>query len=147
MYLWPTMNEILIITSNLQIPLSELEFNFSRSGGKGGQNVNKVETKVELLFDVAHSPSLGEHVRAVLQKNLQSRIGADGTLRIISQESRSQWMNRQQAVSKFVDLLQRALRPVKKRVPTKVSKGAKQKRLDQKKRRGEIKRMRRPHDE
>lgn len=141
------MNEILIITSNLQIPLSELEFNFSRSGGKGGQNVNKVETKVELLFDVAHSPSLGEHVRAVLQKNLQSRIGADGTLRIISQESRSQWMNRQQAVSKFVDLLQRALRPVKKRVPTKVSKGAKQKRLDQKKRRGEIKRMRRPHDE
>ena len=141
------MNEMLIITSSMRIPLSEIEFHFSRSGGKGGQNVNKVETKVELLFDVSGSPSLSDHMRELVLKNLQSRIDADGRLRIISQESRSQWKNREHALSRFADLLRSALKPVKKRVPTRVSRGAKQKRLDQKKRRGEIKRMRRPNDE
>ncbi len=141
------MIDPLEINSHLHIPLSELRFQFSRSGGKGGQNVNKVETKVELLFDLRRSPSVSEHQREILLGHLSSRLDGEGVLHIISQESRSQWTNREHAVTKFVELLRHALRPVKKRLKTKISKGAKQKGLDQKRKRGEIKRMRRSMEE
>jgi ribosome-associated protein len=143
LYLCSNMNDPLQIPGHLTIPFSELTFQFSRSGGKGGQNVNKVETKVELLFDVLHSPSLTESQRARLREKLSSRLDGSGTLHIISQESRSQWDNRERAITKFVELLLAALTPVKKRVKTRASRAAKQRRLDQKKRRGEIKKMRR----
>ena len=134
------------ITPNCRIPLSELKFQFARSGGKGGQNVNKVETKVELSFDVAGSPSLSDSQRHRLLETLGARLDTSGVLRIVSQESRSQWKNREGAVRKFVDILKKALKPRKKRIATKVSHVAKEKRLDQKKRRGAIKKIRSGHE-
>jgi len=141
------MDDPIIISSHLRIPLSEILFQFSRSGGKGGQNVNKVETKVELLFDVRHSPSLTVDDRSRLLHQLGSRLDGEGVLHIVSQESRSQWANREQAVAKFVDILRSSLKPVKKRTKTKLPASAKRKRLEHKKRRGEIKKMRRVKEE
>jgi ribosome-associated protein len=141
------MDDPVIISSRLRIPLSELVFQFSRSGGKGGQNVNKVETKVELVFDVRYSPSLTVDDRSMLLHRLGSRLDGEGKLHIISQESRSQWANREQAVAKFVVIVEAALKPVKRRAKTKIPASSKRKRLEHKKRRGEIKRMRRVRDE
>ncbi|HEV8539239.1 MAG TPA: alternative ribosome rescue aminoacyl-tRNA hydrolase ArfB [Bacteroidota bacterium] len=138
----PVMQDPIKITNHLHLPLSEIEFHFARSGGKGGQNVNKVETRVELLFDVEHSASLSDHQRKRLLSELQSRLDSHGMLRIVVQGSRSQWRNRVVAVKRLVEILEAALKPKKKRVKTKVPEAGKQKRLDEKKRRGEIKRMR-----
>lgn len=132
----------LIINTALSIPLSEIHFRFARSGGPGGQNVNKVETRVELLFDVLHSPSLTTHQRNVLVHELGSKIDSGGLLHIIAQASRSQWQNRELAVSKFVEILQKALTPRKRRVKTKATRAAKERRLEGKKRRGAIKQTR-----
>jgi len=134
--------ETIHINQKLTISLRELRFRFSRSGGKGGQNVNKVETKVELLFDVVNSPSLSDHQRDLIQKDMKSQIDADGVIHIVSQESRSQWKNREDTIRKFIELLQYALKAKKKRIATTVSRSGKEKRLQQKKHRSEIKRMR-----
>jgi len=136
-------NVLLKISETLHIPLSELEFRSSRSGGPGGQNVNKLETRIELLFDVARSPSLTDEQRNVLMSNLRSKLDTDGVLRVVSQESRSQWQNKRLAVEKFVLLLRKALKPQRKRVATKPSRSAKEKRLKLKKIRGERKKLRR----
>ena len=140
------MDDPIKITSHLVVPLSELEFRFARSGGKGGQNVNKVETRVELFFDVAHSASLSDHQRERLLDVLQSRLDSNGMLRIVAQESRSQWRNREHAVNRLVEILQQALKPKKKRVATKSPEAAKEKRLEEKKRRSERKKLRRAID-
>ncbi len=137
------MEKSIKISEQFSIPASEVRFHFARSGGKGGQNVNKVETKVELLFDIAHSPSLSDVQRGRLFSHLRSRLDSDGVLHIVSQESRSQWKNREEAVRRFVDLLQHALKPRKKRIATKVSRGAKEQRLESKKRRSKVIRSRR----
>ena len=137
------MPDNITITPHLAIAISELAFRFSRSGGKGGQNVNKVETRVELLFDVAHSPSLDDEQRELLRSRLHSRIDATGILRVVVQESRSQWRNRADAVKRFVALLQKALKAHKKRLSTKTPAGARERRIKEKKHRSETKRMRR----
>lgn len=130
------------IHESLTIPLSELQFRSSRSGGPGGQNVNKLETRVELLFDVRNSPSLNEDQRQAILSHLASRIDRHGVLRVVAQESRSQWENKQRAVDKFIALLQKALRPRKKRVATKPTVSARLQRLKAKKIRSEKKKMR-----
>lgn len=131
------------INRRLEIPDGELSFTFSRSSGPGGQNVNKVNTRVTLLFDVAGSPSLSEGQRSRIMSRLTSRINREGILRISSQRHRSQSANREAAVSKFADLLGEALRPARKRKKTKVPVRAKKKRLEEKRKRSRLKRTRR----
>ena len=99
------------ITDAVSISPDELTFRFSRSSGKGGQNVNKVSTRVEASFDVLGSPSLQEFERTLLLSRLRSRIDASGVLTVSSDTSRSQWQNRSEAVEKLCELLRRALIP------------------------------------
>jgi ribosome-associated protein len=131
-----------IIMTGVVIPASELEFRTSRSGGPGGQNVNKVESKVELLFDVSKSPSLSAEQRARLFARLGNRIDSDGILHLSSQVSRSQWENKETVVSEFAGLLKAALKPVKKRVKTRPSRNSREKRLKKKKIHSEKKKSR-----
>lgn len=135
--------EILPITDQLAIPLSELGFRFSRSGGPGGQHVNRTATRVELLFDVAHSPSLTEEQRQRLLKRLAGRIDSEGILRVAAQSERSQLRNRQEAIERLQTLLRQALHIPKRRRRSKVPRWARERRLAQKRRRSETKRYRR----
>lgn len=137
------MDRPVIIHTRLSIPLQEIRFRFSRSGGPGGQHVNKTETKVELLFDVRTSPSLNDKQREQIEKKLGSRISADGILSVVAQGSRSQSRNREIALARFRELLQKALQRTKKRILTKPGKISAEKRIQKKKRRGEIKKSRR----
>ena len=125
-----------------RIPLSELIYSASRSGGPGGQNVNKVNTKVELRFHVKNSSSLTEYEKEKILIILKNRINSDGELLITSQSERSQLLNRKKAEDKFFKLLTSALTEKtlrKSTIPTVISKV---KRLEKKKKRGEIKRLR-----
>ena len=136
------------IAPHLSIPISELEFSTSRSGGPGGQNVNKLETRVELRFDIARSPSLTDAQRSIILARLKSRIDREGVFRIVAQASRSQWSNKQEAIDKLVQLLQEALKPRKARKRTAPTKSARERRLQGKKLLSEKKRARhRPGDE
>lgn len=121
---------------------NEFTFKTSRSGGSGGQNVNKVSTKVELDFDVLHSALLTVDQKIKVLKKLDNRITKEGVLQIIVQEERSQSGNKEIAIEKFYDLLNHCFIEKKKRRPTKISKGAKERRLKSKKIHSERKRSR-----
>lgn len=121
---------------------SELVFKTSRSGGKGGQNVNKVSTKVELNFYPEKSLILSEDQKTLLLEKWATRLTNDGCLQIISQSERTQLGNKRVALQKFDLLLEQAFKPTVKRKATKVPKGVKEKRLLMKKRRSEIKKSR-----
>lgn len=126
--------------SEIVIPESELEERFIRSSGPGGQNVNKVASAVQLRFDVRHSPSLSEPVRAALLK--ASGVTREGVLVITAMRFREQERNRADARARLNELLRRAATPPKPRRATKVPRSSKRKRLENKKRRAEIKRGR-----
>ncbi|HSJ58901.1 MAG TPA: alternative ribosome rescue aminoacyl-tRNA hydrolase ArfB, partial [Anaerolineae bacterium] len=111
-------DDVIRIDNQLSIPAAELDFRFSRSSGPGGQHVQKSSTRVELLFDVAGSPSLTDDQRARISKRLENYLDADGVLHLTSQSERSQWRNRQEAVDRFAELLRSALKRRKKRKPT-----------------------------
>ena len=136
------MSSVLHITSSVQIPLSELRFRTSRSSGPGGQNVNKLETRVELVFDVASSPSLSEDQKNILFTHLASRIDARGVLHISSQKSRSQWENKQLVIEKLVSILHGALKVRRKRVKTSPTHSSKERRVQSKKKHSQKKTMR-----
>lgn len=118
---------------SIRIPESELMFHFSRSGGPGGQNVNKVSTRVELLFDLNATRALTQEEKQRVFAKLGSRIDSNGILHVVSQESRSQWKNRRLVVEKLLSLLHHALARNRKRVATEPSAASKQRRIARKK--------------
>lgn len=133
---------MLDVTDSLRIPDSELHFETSRSSGPGGQHVNKTETRVTLLFDVALSPSLTEEQRHTLRSRLATRINREGVLRVVSQQYRSQDANREAAVERFVELVRNALKRRTPRKRTRATKASKERRLQSKKERSALKRVR-----
>lgn len=122
----------------------ELNWKFSRSSGPGGQSVNKVNSKVELRFDVKNSTLITEDDKAILFDKLQNRINNDGVLVLVSQQSRSQLKNKKIVTERFYHLIESALEPEVKRRPTRTPSSEKKKRLEQKQRRAVQKELRKP---
>ena len=133
-----------MIRSNAQIELDEREIqeDFVRASGPGGQNVNKVSTAVQLRFDVAHSPSLSEYVRARLIKLAGRRLTQDGVLIIEAERYRSQRRNRDDALERLIALINEACEVDRPRRPTRPTLASQKRRLDSKQRRGDTKKLR-----
>jgi len=134
---------MLPINYGASIPYDELSFEFTRASGPGGQNVNKVATAVQLRFDVRNSPSLSEETKTRLIHLAGAKMTRDGILLILAKRYREQDRNRADAILRFVNLVRRAQETPKKRQPTRPSKASRQRRLEQKKRKGERKQSRR----
>jgi len=130
------------ISRGIFISEDELVFKFSRGGGPGGQNVNKVNTRVTVLFDAANSRSFSDAQKERILKGLASRAEKDGVIRVVSQRCRTQKANREAAVERLEELLREALKKKAARKKTKVPEAAKRKRLERKKRRGFLKKQR-----
>lgn len=134
--------EDLVIGPNLVIPGRDLSYSAVRSSGPGGQNVNKLSTKIELRFELSTCTSLDEATKIRLRALAGSRLTQDGELLIVAQETRSQAQNLELARAKLVELIKLALHRPKKRRPTKPTKGSKERRLKAKRAAGEKKRNR-----
>jgi ribosome-associated protein len=137
------LRPVITINDRLAIPTAELEFRFSRSSGPGGQHVQRTDTRAELLFSVATSPSLSEEQRARIMARLANQIDGEGVLRVVSSATRSQLENREEAVKRFQALLAGALRQRKRRIATRPSAAAREARLSAKKVRSQHKAARR----
>jgi ribosome-associated protein len=135
--------DTVILNDKISIPVSELDIRFSRSGGPGGQHVNKTSTQVELTFDLLNSPSIPQDDRAWLIEKLKHRLDSAGRLRLTSQDTRSQRQNKSIVLERFQELMKHALRRPKKRKPTKPSRAAVERRIESKKKRSETKSQRR----
>lgn len=136
-----TTSDRLVISSRVSIPFSEIELSPIRASGPGGQKVNKVSTAIHLRFDIRAS-SLPELYKERLLASRDSRITADGVIVIKAQQSRSQERNREAALRRLVEFVRRALQVSRKRIATKPTRASREKRLDEKKRRGRDKTLR-----
>ncbi len=134
---------MIIVTPTLSIDVSEFQETFFRSSGPGGQNVNKVATAVEIRFDVRHSPSLSNTVRDRLIRLAGRRLTSDGVLIIEAQRFRTQDQNRQEARQRLIALIRQATVAPKRRRPTRPTLASKHRRMDSKRKRGTIKKLRR----
>ena len=132
--------ESIRVTRSVVLPLAEVTFRFSRSSGPGGQHAQKSETRVEAVFDVEASETLSP----AQKRRVISRLGP--VVRAVAQDERSQLRNRELALERFADRLREGLRVQRRRVPTKPTAAARERRLEEKRRRGETKRLRRPPD-
>jgi ribosome-associated protein len=142
------MPNMLDVGAEQPLPEAELEVRFSRSSGPGGQHVNTTETRVEVVLDVDASPTLTEDEKQRIRRRLGSRLDADGRVRVVAQDERSQMRNRALATERLAALLREALAPPPPpRRPTRPGRAATERRLDEKRRAGQRKRRRRPPDE
>lgn len=130
------------LSRGVRIPEAELQLRAARSGGPGGQSVNTTDSKVELRWDVAASPSLTEAQRARIRARLASRLTTDGVLILTGSEYRSQHRNRQAVLARFRAVVGEALTEARPRRPTRVSRASRERRLRAKRHRGELKRRR-----
>jgi ribosome-associated protein len=135
------------ITDTIAIPFDELQLSYVRAGGPGGQNVNKVSSKAVLRFDLRGSPSLPEAERARAMERLASRLTRDGELLLSSGEYRDQPRNRTAVIERLREVLAEAMRPPKRRRPTRPTAGSRERRLQAKKLRGTRKRQRTQSDD
>ena len=133
-----------MILSKRQILIKELKFRTSRSSGPGGQNVNKVSSRVELMFDINNSSALSDVEKTKIFEKLANRINSEGVLLLSSEETRSQLKNKQLVISRFVELLEEALKPEKKRRKTKPTAASREKRINAKKKLSNKKDLRKP---
>ena len=130
------------ITNTLVIPSNEIKWRFSRSSGPGGQNVNKIESRVEIIFNLEDSKVLNNYQKAILKINLKNKL-VNNSLRLAIQEHRNQLLNRQLALMKFSSIIKNALnKPFKLRKSTQPTKASQKKRIEVKKKRGELKKSR-----
>ena len=132
----------IVINQNLSIPDSEVRFSAARSGGPGGQHVNKVSSRVILEFDVMHTFALSPYQKRRIAERVGNRMNQQGILRLQAQRHRTQSANRTDLLKKFIEILLDALRPVKSRIPTRVPHRVREKRLEAKKLRTQVKRVR-----
>lgn len=138
------MDTEIVINSHISIPLSELSFQFARASGPGGQNVNRVESAVELTFDLLNCPRLTDAERERARQKLGSLVDSSGVMHVVAQSERSQLRNRQEVVVRFAALLRDALVVPKKRRKTRPTKSSIERRIDSKKRTSQLKRTRKP---
>ena len=130
------------ITKTLVIPSNEIKWRFSKSSGPGGQNVNKIESRVEIIFNLQDSKVLNDYQKEILKRNLKNKL-VNNRLRLAVQEHRNQLLNRQLALMKFSSILKNALnKPFKLRKSTQPTKASQKKRVEVKKKRGELKKSR-----
>ena len=130
------------ITKTLVIPSKEIKWRFSRSSGPGGQNVNKIESRVEIIFNLEDSKVLNEYQKEILKRSLKNKL-VNNSLRLAVQEHRNQLLNRQLALMKFSSIIKNALnKPFKLRKTTQPTKASQKKRVEVKKKRGELKKSR-----
>lgn len=130
------------IGTGIRLPRAELRYHATRAGGPGGQHVNTSSTRIELWWNLEQSPALSPGQRTLARSRLGTRLDTEGWLRLVESGSRSQLRNKEAVTKRFVTLLIQALRPPKVRKPTKVPKAQKLRRLESKKSRAEVKKLR-----
>ena len=136
------MSEVIRVTPEIAVPVAELEFRASRASGPGGQGVNTTDSRVELRFDLAGSPSLSDDAKELALRRLGPRVDSGGVLRVVAQAQRSQLANRRAATERFAELLSAALATPRPRRPTRPSRAAAVRRVEDKRRRSTTKRLR-----